>query len=129
MRKSKAKTTAGTIEEYLAALSPDQQAALQKLRKAIHAAVPGVEECISYQLAAFRYKGKMLVAFGASPKHLAFYAMSTKTIPAHKALLKNYAASGGTIRFQPEKPLPATLVKKLVRARIAENAGPPGKSK
>jgi len=111
-----------TIDEYLAALSDDQRAALEKLRKTIRAAAPKAEECISYQLAAFRQNG-MLVAFGATANHCAFYLMSSSTVAAHNDELKDYDTSKGTIRFQANKPLPAALVRKLVKARIAENGG------
>jgi uncharacterized protein YdhG (YjbR/CyaY superfamily) len=111
-----------TIDEYLEALSEDKRAALEKLRKSIRAAAPEAEECISYQLPAFRFEGKMLVAFGASANHCAFYPMSSSTVAAHKDELEGYDVSKGTIRFQPENPLPAKLVRKLVRSRIAENA-------
>jgi uncharacterized protein YdhG (YjbR/CyaY superfamily) len=110
-----------TIDEYLAALSDDKRAALEKLRKTIKAAAPGAEECISYQLAAFRQNG-MLVAFGATANHCAFYLMSSSTVEAHQDDLKDYDTSKGTIRFQADKPLPVALVRKLVKARIAENA-------
>jgi uncharacterized protein YdhG (YjbR/CyaY superfamily) len=109
-----------TIDEYLAALSDDKRAALEKLRETIRAAAPKAEECISYQLAAFRQDG-MLVAFGATANHCAFYPMSSNTIEAHKNELKRYDTSKGTIRFQADKPLPVALVRKLVKARIAEN--------
>src|SRR5881392_3518814 len=116
--KSKAKPT--TIDEYLAAVSDEQRAALEKLRKTIRAAAPKAEECISYQLAAFRQNG-MLVAFGATANHCAFYLMSSSTVEAHKDELKDYDTSKGTIRFPADKPLPVALVRKLVKARIAEN--------
>ncbi len=112
-----------TIDEYLAALRDDKRAALEKLRKTIRAVAPKAEECISYQLPAFRLDGKMLVAFGATANHCAFYPMSSSTVEAHKDDLKDYYTSKGTIRFQADNPLPATLVRKLVKARIAENAG------
>ena|SRR6266496_1234273 len=111
-----------TIDEYLAALSPDKRAALQRLRKIIRAVAPKAEEGISYGLAAFRQNG-MLVGFGAAAKHCAFYLMSSSTIAAHKDELRGYDTSKGTIRFSPDKPLPAALVRKLVKARIAENGG------
>jgi uncharacterized protein YdhG (YjbR/CyaY superfamily) len=110
-----------TIDEYLAALSADQRAALEKLRRTIRAAAPKAEECISYGLAAFRLNGKPLVAFGATANHCAFYPMSSSTVEAHKDLLKNFDTSKGTIRFAADKPLPVGLVRKLVKARIAEN--------
>jgi uncharacterized protein YdhG (YjbR/CyaY superfamily) len=112
-----------TVDEYLAALSPDKRAALEKLRKSIKAAAPNAEECISYQLAAFRLDGRPLVAFGATANHCAFYPMSSSTVEAHKDELKDFDTSKGTIRFQPDSPLPAALVRKLVKARIAENSG------
>ena len=112
-----------TIDEYLAAVSGEQRAALEKLRKTIKSAAPKAEECISYQLAAFRLNGKPLVAFGASRSHCAFYPMSGSTVASHRKELAAYETSKGTIRFQPSKPLPATLVRKLVKARLAELAG------
>jgi uncharacterized protein YdhG (YjbR/CyaY superfamily) len=111
-----------TIDEYLAGVSTDQRAALEKLRKTVRAVAPEAEECISYQLAAFRLHGKPLVAFGATASHCAFYPMSGSTIAAHRDDLEGYETSKGTIRFQASRPLPATLVKKLVKARIAEMA-------
>jgi uncharacterized protein YdhG (YjbR/CyaY superfamily) len=122
------KTKAKTIDEYLAALSDDKRRALEKLRKTIKAAAPKAEECISYQLPAFRQNG-MLVAFGATPNHCAFYLMSSTTVAAHQEELKGYDTSKGTIRFQADKPLPASLVRKLVKARIAENESRGGKTK
>jgi uncharacterized protein YdhG (YjbR/CyaY superfamily) len=110
-----------TIDEYLAALSEDKREALEKLRKTIQAAAPDAEECISYQLAAFRLNG-MLVAFGATANHCAFYLMSSSTIEDHKDELKDCDTSKGTIRFPANKPLPTALVRKLVKARIAENS-------
>src|SRR5438128_12424363 len=117
-----------TIDEYLAALSEDKRAALEKLRKTIRAAAPEAEECISYQIPAFRLDG-MLVGFGATAKHCAFYLMSSTTVETHKDELKGYDTSKGTIRFQADEPLPAALVRKLVKARIAENKGRRSKSK
>ena len=116
-----------TIDQYLAGLSADQRAALEKLRQTIRATVPKAEECISYQLAAFRLDGMLLVGFGAGANHCAFYPMSSSTVAAHKVELKGYDTSKGTIRFQADKPLPAALVRKLVKARIAENEGRRGK--
>jgi uncharacterized protein YdhG (YjbR/CyaY superfamily) len=117
-----------TIDEYLAALSDDKRAALEKLRKTIKAAAPKAEECISYQIAAFRLNG-MLVGFGASANHCAFYLMSGSMVEACKDELKDCDTSKGTIRFQADKPLPTALVRKLVKARMAENESRRGKSK
>jgi uncharacterized protein YdhG (YjbR/CyaY superfamily) len=127
-----AKTNAAkprSIDDYLAAARPDQRAALQKLRKTIRAAAPKAEEGISYGLAAFRLDGRPLVAFGATDKHCAFYPMSSATIADHRGELRTYDTSKGTIRFQPDRPLPAVLVRKLVKARLAEIASRRGKAK
>src|SRR2546421_4610121 len=110
-----------TIDEYLAGVTADQRAALKKVRKAVRAAAPQAEEGISYGLAAFRLDGRPLVAFGATASHCAFYPMSSSTVLAHRDELKGYETSKGTIRFAADKPLPAGLVRKLVKARIAEN--------
>lgn len=111
-----------TIDEYLASVRGNKRAALEQLRRTIKSAAPGVEECISYQLPAFRLNGRMLVAMGAWTNHCAFYPCSGATLKVFQDDLKRYETSKGTIRFAADKPLPATLVRKLVRARIAENA-------
>jgi uncharacterized protein YdhG (YjbR/CyaY superfamily) len=110
-----------TIDDYLAPLSADKRAALERLRKTIQSIAPKAEECISYSLAAFRLNGKPLVAMGATENHCAFYLMSASTLEAFEDELEGYDTSKGTIRFPPDKPLPLTLVRKLVKARIAEN--------
>jgi uncharacterized protein YdhG (YjbR/CyaY superfamily) len=109
------------IDEYLASMSEDKRAALERLRKTIKSAAPEAEECISYGLAAFRLHGRPLVAFGAASNQCAFYPMSSSTVTAYKEELEGYDTSKGAIRFPVGKPLPATLVRKLVRARVAEN--------
>jgi uncharacterized protein YdhG (YjbR/CyaY superfamily) len=112
-----------TIDEYLAALSDDKRGALEKRRKTIRAAAPRAEERISYGLAGFRLNGRPLVAFGASANHCAFYPMSSTMVEAFPKQLKDFETSKGTIRFSPDKPLPAVLVKKLVEVRMTENGG------
>lgn len=110
-----------TIDEYLAPLGAEQRAALEKLRRTVRAAAPEAEECISYGLAAFRQDG-LLVGFGAAANHCAFYPMSGSILAAHAEDLDGYDTGKATIRFQPDAPLPAALVRKLVKARLAENA-------
>jgi len=116
--KSRAQIT--TVDGYLSKVGDDKRAALQKLRKTIHAAAPKAEECISYGLPAFRLDGRMLVWFGAAANHCSFYPGGI--VQAYKGELKDYKTSKGTIQFAPDNPLPATLVRKIVKARIAENA-------
>jgi uncharacterized protein YdhG (YjbR/CyaY superfamily) len=109
-----------TIDQYLAALGDERRAALEKLRKSIRAAAPKAQECISYGLPAFQLDQKPLVAFGATAKHCAFYLLSGSIVERHQDELKNCDTSKGSIRFQPDKPPPTALVRKLVKARIAE---------
>jgi uncharacterized protein YdhG (YjbR/CyaY superfamily) len=108
-----------TIDEYLAPIDADKRAALQKLRKTIRSAAPGVEECISYGMPGFRYDGRMLVWFGAAASHCAFYPGGV--VPAYEKELKDFETSKGTIRFQPDHPLPPALIRKIVKDRIASN--------
>ena len=118
-RSSKPLPKPKTFAEYLTAVSADKRAALERLRKGIRSAAPKTEECISYGVPAFRLNGKFLFAMGTTAKHCAFYLGST--VQAFKDDLEQYDTSNGTIRFQANKPLPAALVRKLVRTRIAEN--------
>ena len=109
-----------TIDQYLAGLSPANRAALEKVRRAIHAAAPGADECISYGMPAFRLNGKLIAGFQAATSHCSFHPMSGATVAALKRDLAGYDTSRGTIRFSPDEGLPATLVRKLVKTRIAE---------
>src|SRR5437762_13293108 len=109
-----------TIDEYLASVKPEQRAALQKLRQTIHAAASTAEECISYGIPAFRLNGRSLVFFGAWANHCSFYPGSSTTLQDFRDDLKSFQVSKGTIRFSPDNPLPPALVKKLIKARIAE---------
>ena len=121
MRKESPAAKPQTIDEYLAPLSDEKRAALEKLRRDIKAAVPKAQECISYQIPAFRLGGRLLVGFGAAVNHCSFYP-GAHPIESHKDELKAYSTSKGTIRFPADSPLPATLVRKLVKTRIAEYA-------
>lgn len=108
------------VTAYLASVPADARAALQKLRTAIRAAAPGAEEGFSYGLPGFKLDGRSLVCYAAPSHHCSFYPMSAAVIRAHAKDLKKYDISKGTIRFPARKPLPSTLVRKLVRARVEE---------
>jgi uncharacterized protein YdhG (YjbR/CyaY superfamily) len=108
---------ARTIDDYLARVGETQRAALEKLRRDIQAAVPSAEECISYDMPGFRLGPRVLVTFGAAKNHCAFYP-GAQPIRAHENELAAYALAKGTIRFPADKPLPAQLVKKLMKTRI-----------
>lgn len=110
-----------TIDDYLAGVAPEQRDALELLRKRIGVAAKGAEECISYGQPAFR-KGRVICGFGATKQHCAFYLFSGSTLAAFAHELAGYDVSKGTLRFQPDRPLPASLVERLVRARLDECA-------
>lgn len=109
------------IDEYLAAIPGGARAALEKLRKTIRAAAPRASEVISYQIPAYKLNGKLLVSFAAHKNHCGFYVMSPDVMWVHAAELKKYDMAKGSIRFPADQPLPAALVTRLVKARIAEN--------
>ncbi len=110
-----------THDEYLAALTADQRNSLEGIRSAIQAAAPDAVECISYQIPGYRYNGKLLVFYGAAAKHCALYAVTSTVISSLQDDLAAYETGGkGTLRFAPDKPMPAALVRKIVQAMIAE---------
>jgi uncharacterized protein YdhG (YjbR/CyaY superfamily) len=110
---------AADVDHWLSRLAPEPRAAIEKLRAQIRAAAPGAEEKISYGQPTFMLHGH-LVAFGAFRKHLSFFPMSSSII-ANFPEAEPFVTSTGTMQFQPEKPIPAALVKKIVKARIAQN--------
>jgi uncharacterized protein YdhG (YjbR/CyaY superfamily) len=116
-----AKKKPKTIDEYLANVKRDHRKTLQKLRQTIQTTAPNAEECISYGIPAFRLNRRVLVFFGAWANHCALYPGSAATLKNFRNELRNFQTSKGTVRFSPDKPLPAALVKKLVKMRIAEN--------
>jgi len=116
---------AESVDGYLAALPEEVRAALEELRKIIKTATTGTTEVISYRIPVFKYQGRPLVGFEAAKKHCSFFTMSSSMIPKLARMrareLKGYEVSGATIHFTPDRPLPAALVTRLVKERIAEN--------
>lgn len=109
-----------TVDEYLKKLPKDQQAVLENLRQTIKSLSPEITELISYDIPSFKYKGRQFVAFAAYPSHINFLIMSYLIMEAFKSDLKRFETDKATIRFTVEKPLPAMLLKKLIKARMAE---------
>lgn len=112
------KPPAASIDDYLAKLPPDQRAALETLRGQIRATAPEAVEAISYGLPTFKLAGN-LVHFGAAAKHCAFYPGAV--IDQFADRLEGFETAKGTIRFQPDAPLPSDLIADIVQHRIVQN--------
>jgi uncharacterized protein YdhG (YjbR/CyaY superfamily) len=108
------------IDEYLASVEPGKRAALQRLRQTIRANLPDAEECISYSMPAFRFGGKVVAGFSATKSGCSYFPFSGRTLGSMRAELKRYDQTKSSLHFDPAKGLPATLVRKLLRVRIAE---------
>lgn len=119
MRGVKAKD----VDGYLAAIPEDQRASLSRLRETIRSVLPDAEEVISYQIPTFKHLGRGLVAFGATKDRCTFYVMSPDVVDAHAKDLAKYDLGKGSVQFPAGTTIPAALVKKLVKARIAEVEG------
>jgi len=112
------------IDDYLARVPEPARGTLNKLRGAIRACLPAeTTEGFSYRIPAFLYQGKPVAGFAAFARHCSYFPMSGAVVGQLEKELAGYAVSKGTIRFPIDKPLPAALVKKLVKARLAELAG------
>lgn len=109
------------IDAIHAALAPPARRALDAVRRAVHAAAPGAEECLAYGMPAVRYEGTPLVAWRATAKHCAFHPLSGRTVADCADLLAGYDTGPGTVRFAPNEGLPKAIVARMVALRIAEN--------
>lgn len=109
---------AATIDAYLKAVPEPYLTALQNIRAQVKAAVPDAIEVISYGIPGFKWKGKGLISFAAFKAHCSIFPLSGEIMQA--PAFAKYAAAKGTLRFDPEKPMSAALLKKMLKARMAE---------
>ncbi|HTP13036.1 MAG TPA: DUF1801 domain-containing protein [Bacteroidota bacterium] len=109
-----------TVSEYLAAAPPQSRPMLKKLRATIRAIVPSAKESIYYQLPAFRSE-RAIVAYGGFSDHCSLFPLSGSVVERFRRELAGYETSRGTIRIPFDRPLPASLIRKIVRARVAQN--------
>lgn len=114
------KPTFTTIDEYHALFPEEVQVLLNKMRTAINQAAPKTTEVISYGMPGFKQHG-VLVWYAANKKHIGFYP-SSSPIEVFAEELKDYATSKGAIQFPLDKPIPVTLVKKIVKLRMQQDA-------
>ncbi len=122
MKKAKPNAAPKDVDEYLAGVPEPARSALNKVRAAIRSAVPPeATEAIGYRIPMFKYKGAMVMGFAAFSNHCSLFPGSLSAMEASQDELQDFQRSKGTIRFPVDKPPPAALVKKLVKARIAEN--------
>jgi uncharacterized protein YdhG (YjbR/CyaY superfamily) len=109
------------IDEYLATVRGERRTALDKLRKTIRAIIPRAEECMSYRIPAFRLDGRIVAGFAATAKGCSYFPFSGSTLRTLASELEDYDRTKGSLHFEPAAPLPATLVRKLIKVRIAED--------
>jgi uncharacterized protein YdhG (YjbR/CyaY superfamily) len=108
------------IDDYLAEIQEPQKSTLNALRKTILDIIPSAEECINYRVPTFRVDGKGIAGFAAYKNHCTYFPMSGSVLGPLSEHVARYKISRGALQFAVDKPLPKTLVKKLIRARLAE---------
>ena len=109
-----------SVKAYLASLSPQQRTALAALRAAIHTAAPDATEGISYSMPAFRYNGQVIAGFLATAKGCSYFPFSGTTLSTLASDVGSYSQTKSALHFDPARPLPVALVRKLLKARMAE---------
>jgi uncharacterized protein YdhG (YjbR/CyaY superfamily) len=119
-QENQPRSAADQTRRYLAAQPAKARQALKDIQGAIRAAAPGAEEAFSYGILAFRFAGQPLVWYAGFTKHVSIYPIGTAIRTAHAAQLRGYETSKGTVRFPLAEPVPTALVKRLVKARLAE---------
>jgi uncharacterized protein YdhG (YjbR/CyaY superfamily) len=120
MRATHPQPAAAQMRRYLASLSPDSRRHVKKLRVIVRGVAPGAVPVMSYGMPAFKLDGRILIYYAGWREHVSVYPMTDAIRRAHASALKGYKTSKGTVQFPLDEPLPVTLVRQLVKARVAE---------
>lgn len=107
-----------TVKEYLSSLQPDVRKTLQAVRKSVMASAKGLEECISYNIPGYKYKGKAIVYIAGFSKHCSLYPMTKDLVKMLGSKLDKFTVKGSTLQYEIGKPLPESLIKLIVKERI-----------
>jgi uncharacterized protein YdhG (YjbR/CyaY superfamily) len=108
------------IDKHLARIPEPQRSTLQSLRESILEVIPEAEEVISYGFPGYKLDGKIICGFDAFKNHCSFFPHSSLVIPELEHELRNYKTSKGALQFAVDKPLPKTLVRKLIKTRLRQ---------
>ena len=111
-----------TIDEYLAGVEPEKRAALESLRELIHETVPGLEECISYAMPAFKLNGNVVAGFAAGKNQCSIYPFSGGIVPLMEKELAGYVKTKSAVQFKLDRPLPPETVRRMIELRLQELA-------
>lgn len=118
-----AKTDFKSVDQYIAAQPETHQGVLERVRSTIRAALPGAEEAISYQIAAYRLQGYAVIYFAGWKQHYSLYPVTARLVAAFPDELASYKVSQGTIRFPLSEPVPVKLIERIAKFRAKEVAG------
>jgi len=113
-------TPAAEVRAYLASLPPESRKRMEAVREIVRAVAPKAVEVFSYRIPGFRLDDRPLVWYAAFKHHTSLYPMTDAIRRNYAAELKGYETSKGTIRFPLDAPFSTSLVRKLIRARVAE---------
>ncbi len=108
------------IDQYVANVEEPKRSTLQELRETILSIIPEAEQCIFYQVPAFKLHGQAVAGFAAFKNHLSYLPFSGSVIPKLQDELTGYASTAGALHFPVDKPLPKKLIKKLIEVRVGQ---------
>jgi len=120
-------TRPSSVDAYMASLPEQMRAALEDLRATVRAAAPDAIELIAYDMPAYKVNGRFLISFSAFRNHCSLFPASGAVMAVHGDALRPYLSGKATLRFDPAQPIPPSLVREIVRIRLAELGASPGR--